>query len=151
MSQCDTCAFNAKGTGGAANEIVNRLKGLLCAHGGIPFFCHHIKSGEEYNWQAGGLGPFSVPIAQRKVCDGWRGMVGRLAKRGKFHAGETPQDRSFLLRYQRSLASDALNTMERYLAEKEPSSKAEIKRELDDLVRAVFDRDSLNSDKPERA
>jgi hypothetical protein len=52
MGQCETCAFNKPGSGGASDEPYNRLRGLISAHGLIPFFCHHAKNGAEYEWPA---------------------------------------------------------------------------------------------------
>lgn len=138
-SKCDTCAFNKPGTNGAASEVTNRLKGLIAAHGLIPFFCHHSKSGAEYDWQSKNtLGPMSLPPCERKICGGWQDKVAKLAKAGKFRfESVTPEDGVALRRYQRSIANDALNEMEA-LINAPQDVKTLHKGRLEDLVRAVF-------------
>lgn len=140
MTPCETCAFNKPGSGGAANEVNNRLKGQICAHGGIPFFCHHDRSGQEYNWKTGMLGPLELPPAERRICQGWRGAVAKLNADGQFFRGmENADDRGALLRYQRGLANDATALIDAYLAEREPAAKETLRAKLEDHCRAVFD------------
>lgn len=139
MSACDSCAFAKKGSGGASDEPKNRLKGLLCAHGPIPFFCHHSKSGPEYDWREGKLGPFELPPSERKICEGWRRAVAELKARGAFFAGENAADRAALLRYQRGLASEATRELDTFTQEKDPEKKAVSHERLKDLCRAVLD------------
>lgn len=81
-SHCDSCAFGK--TGGAADEANNRLKGLLCALGPIPFFCHHDRDGKEYDWKNDILGPMVLPPEKRKVCAGWQAEVRKRKAKGFF-------------------------------------------------------------------
>ena len=79
---CDTCAFGK--SGGAADEPYNATRGLICAFGGLPFFCHHGKDGREYDWRSDPLGPLTLDPTNRKLCEGWRAMVGGLKRNGYF-------------------------------------------------------------------
>jgi hypothetical protein len=81
---CDTCAFGR--SGGAADEPRNRLKGLICAYGASPFFCHHSRSGLEYDWRCefSKLGPLALAPEDRKICAGWQRYVAELKRRGYF-------------------------------------------------------------------
>jgi len=138
---CETCAFNCKGTGGAADEASNRLKGLLAAHSGFVFWCHHSRSGPEYDWKGDKLGPLSLPAGERRVCSGWKAMVARIyAPDGPmgFLRAETPQDAAILRRYQRSLGSQAMNLLDAFLSEKDDARKDLIRVQLKDACRAVF-------------
>ena len=137
MSQCDTCAF---GCSGAANEVMNRLKGLIAARAGIPFFCHHAKSGEEYDWRSKNkLGPLVLLPNNRKLCDGWKAMVAGLARRGKFQFTMNVKDQMALRRYQQQLGHQAIAALDAFVAETRARQKKKAKRKLDGLVRAVFD------------
>jgi hypothetical protein len=65
-------------------------------------------------------------------------MVRKLKERGKFNFGATPGDGRFLRMYQQALATQALEAIEAFIAEKDPAEKAEVRKELEDLCRAVF-------------
>lgn len=80
-SPCDTCAF---GNNGAAQEPANAIKSQICAFGAIPFWCHHGKDGQEYDWQNSVLGPMTLAPTNRKVCGGWQRQVSLLANAGYF-------------------------------------------------------------------
>ena len=79
---CETCAFGS--SGGAADEPSNAVRGLICAYGAIPFFCHHGKDGTEYDWREDALGPMRLNPANRKLCEGWRAQVAALKRSGYF-------------------------------------------------------------------
>ena len=138
---CDACAFAAPGTPGAASEPYNRMRGAICANGPIPFFCHHTRSGAEIDWQSDPLAPLHVPPTQRKICGGWQRAVAAIAATGKFHLGQTPEDRDALRRYQRQLAQHTFNMLEKYLAEKnDPAKKRELRLQLKDSCRALGEK-----------
>ncbi len=125
---CATCAFGK--SGGAADEANNRLKGMICALGGIPFFCHHGRNGKEYAWRDGQLGVMELPPNERKVCGGWRRTVAMLAKRGHFRWTKVLADNAALRRYQQSLGSDACRALDDFLGETDPEAKAKANRDL---------------------
>lgn len=79
---CDTCAFGS--SGGACDEAENAMKAQICAFGGIPFFCHHGRDGQEYDWRNDPLGPLALAPENRKLCEGWRSQVGVLKRGGYF-------------------------------------------------------------------
>lgn len=78
--QCADCAFKE---GGAANkEVYNRLRGTVCALGGVPFFCHH-----DIDWES----QHSWTAAQKKkmcrrsgICAGWTVRVNDLRQKGYY-------------------------------------------------------------------
>src|SRR5579863_867335 len=74
-SPCSTCAYGT--AGGAAKEPHNRLKGQICALGGIPFFCHHAPDGRELNWHGGPAEYFASMRDRRdiRMCAGWKREV----------------------------------------------------------------------------
>jgi len=100
---CETCAF---GSAGAAQEPYNALRGTICSLGAVPFFCHHGRDGQEYDWQDSPLGPLQLHPTNRKLCAGWQAEVSNLKQRGYF--GEYRPIR-------RAVARAALNALERYL------------------------------------
>ncbi len=80
-SPCETCAFGNKGAG---QEPENALKAQICSLGAIPFWCHHGKDGQEYDWQNSPLGPMALSPENRKICGGWQEQVSLLKKAGYF-------------------------------------------------------------------
>lgn len=136
---CDTCAFGT--SGGAADEVSNRLKGKLAAFSGVPFFCHHARSGEEYDWREGKLGPLALPPSQRRICAGWKRAVKHINSADGIQGWireEAPEDAAVLRRYQRGLGNSAMNALDRFLNEKDPSLKELEKAKLTDLAQAIL-------------
>jgi hypothetical protein len=79
VTQCDTCAFT-KGCETHDKEPDNRLKSLICARAGIPFFCHH-----GFDWQTAEVFQinrrFVVMGGQGQpshICQGWKRAVQKL-------------------------------------------------------------------------
>jgi len=142
--QCETCAFNRKGSGGAASESPNRLKGLLSAYGLLPFFCHHDRNGDEYDWQnPKSLGPLQLAPDKRKICGGWQRYVARLNTRGFFNFGveSSHTDLPLLRHHQKQLASDAIRQLETFLACPSDGPQKDIERgRLVDIINAVRGR-----------
>lgn len=136
FKQCETCAFGKKGSPGAASESKNRLKGMLCAYGPIPFWCHHTKSGGEYDWKHDPLGPMNIPPSERKLCGGWQRMVSELNARGFFSIGSA-EDRPALRFYQKSLADTAIKQLDIFTSCQPEEKKLQGGR-LKDVVRATF-------------
>jgi hypothetical protein len=134
MSPCDTCAF---GVSGAALEPLNRLRAAICAASGRPFFCHHSRSGKEFDWRDGNAVNFYAQHpSERKVCEGWRHQVAQFAALGHFQLTDNQADRALLLRYQRMLGADALCTLDEFLAEDGPP-KADARRRLESILEAL--------------
>ena len=83
-SPCDECAFRPGA--GAHEEPYNRLRGMICAHGSVPFFCHH-----GIDWRAQHTPEFIArgrEMARRTgVCQGWKVEVARLNSTGFFNDG----------------------------------------------------------------
>jgi hypothetical protein len=139
---CETCAFGK--SGGAADEAKNKMVGIICAASGIPFFCHHTKSGKEYDWQNSRLGPMALPIAERRICQGWKRRAREMLSRGQmaFLKKETPEDAKILRRYQRGLGESAIRSLDHFLAT--PASpkadKEAARRDLRDALRALVSK-----------
>ncbi len=143
---CSTCAFGK--SGGAADEANNRLKGMLCALAGISFHCHHSRlpdgsPGPEYGWQAGTLGPFELPPNERRLCEGWRRTVAKLAAGGHFRFTDVAEDQFLLRRYQQGLGQAACRALDTFLATQEPEAKAKANRELKMCLEALTAKDGL--------
>ena len=81
QTPCDTCAF---GKAGGATEPHNRLKGQICALGGLPFFCHHAPDGRELDWHGDSADYFRSlrNKKDRRVCAGWKREVRAYRSRG---------------------------------------------------------------------
>lgn len=139
---CDSCAFRKPGTGGAASESNNRLEALICAHGGIPFYCHHRQDGTEWDWRAGLIEFSALPPSQRRVCGGWKAMVRNLFASGwrKRLNDEFPEDRRALISYQRGLAQQSLKALRTFLTTKGKRAKALAKQELRESLLATFSK-----------
>lgn len=74
---CDGCAY---ADGAAANlEPDNRLKALVCALTGVPFWCHH-----GMNWQTTPkhLSRAEFQALNLHICEGWRREVSKRIKPG---------------------------------------------------------------------
>lgn len=136
MNACETCAF---GNSGAACEPRNRLVAAICAASGRPFFCHHSRSGQEFDWQDGKASAFYAQAPdQRKVCEGWRRQVAELAALGHFRVTDDPDDHRLLMRYQRSLGAEALHELDLFLdAAAGGPEKEEARRRLESLLEAI--------------
>lgn len=85
MSQpCDTCAFRKDAE--AYTEPYNRLRALVCAVSGIPFYCHH-----GFDWRTTDLVQVNrrfVPVGGEltgrvQACAGWKREVARLKASGQ--------------------------------------------------------------------
>ncbi|HEV7674353.1 MAG TPA: hypothetical protein VGQ12_07475 [Candidatus Angelobacter sp.] len=84
MNPCDTCAFR---NGAEANsEPYNRLRALVCAVSGIPFYCHH-----GFDWQTTDISLINrrfVPVGgeltcRMHACAGWKREVARFKANGQ--------------------------------------------------------------------
>lgn len=129
-SPCDTCAFNRTGTGGAADETTNRLKGEICVLGPIPFWCHHTKSGEEWNWKESTSVLDVKDPTDRKVCGGWQKRVQAAAAKGEYNPPE-------IRPYQKHLALLALSSLDNILKKPEGYDKATEFANLKDALKAL--------------
>lgn len=96
-TSCHGCAFSP---GAAANkEPNNLLKGILCAMGAVPFYCHE----SLVNWRETSaqtvqdLKAAVKPGERLQVCAGWRAEVAKLHQVGWFK-GEEGQLRRELAR-----------------------------------------------------
>jgi hypothetical protein len=140
VSQCEGCAFKP---GAAANrEPWNRLRSMICALGGIPFYCHHgldWKRGEKAVGDAlviikhqAKLEEIGIPKAallrarlpikdgeKLHVCGGWRKAVGAIhAAHPTWFGGQDASVR-------RILALHALDSLEKWAGLKDKKQKAE--------------------------
>lgn len=79
---CSECAFRPGAD--AHEEPYNRLRGMICAYGAVPFFCHHkVPWRDKIKMMA-----FNREMArQAGVCHGWRTQVGKLAASGFYGDG----------------------------------------------------------------
>jgi hypothetical protein len=87
MNPCEGCAYTE---GAAANlEPQNKLNGQLCVLGGIPFYCHHTKSGEIIDL---GHEATNIPEVRRElvqsgkmvICQGWKRETEEIARTGYY-------------------------------------------------------------------
>jgi hypothetical protein len=80
---CDGCAFTE---GAVANcEPQNNLRSQLALLGGVPFYSHHLTSGEEVDLDD--FKPLTPELMRSlgvQVCAGWRREVKELASTGYF-------------------------------------------------------------------
>ena len=139
---CGTCAFGKPGGAGAASETNNRLEALICAQGGIPFYCHHKPDGAEWNWQSGLIGFSALRPHERRICAGWKAAVQALFATGwrKQLSERYPADRRPLLIYQRNLAQTSLRELRRFLCAKGKRAKAKAKVDLRESLLATFSK-----------
>lgn len=107
QTPCDTCAF---GKAGGATEPHNRLKGQICALGGLPFFCHHAPDGRELDWHGDSADYFRSlrNKKDRRVCAGWKREVRAYRSRGFF-------GKYRIIR--RAVAQGALDSLVEFLAD----------------------------------
>jgi hypothetical protein len=132
---CDTCAF---GKAGAAKEPYNRLRGMICAVSGTPFFCHHDRDGNAYDLKDK-LGFFQIAPNKRKVCEGWkRAIRERIRRHGSFLFRGLPlADRMALRRYERRMGTRALEAIDEMVAAHDVTDKKALQREIKSLIRAL--------------
>ncbi len=122
MNRCDTCAFGKDC--GAAIEPNNRLKGMIAALGGFPFFCHHKRDGTEYDWRSPGNAAFwALARSERRICAGWKQHVGELAQRGFF-------DERKLRPIRRTIGELAIAHLAEFIAAKNRNRKRKAKTAL---------------------
>jgi hypothetical protein len=123
VSQCDTCAFKPGSVTHEA-EPHNRLKGLICSLGGLPFHCHYSTAGD---WHDLGLGKLNAAEARSlnrelPICAGWKAEVKALASRGHFRKG--------VRMVRRYLAEYALQQLAEFTGAKGKREKKYAAREL---------------------
>lgn len=130
---CDTCAFRA-GCITHEKEPHNRLKALICALGGLPFYCHYSDAGDWSSTSISKLNREESMTLRRDlpVCQGWKAEVKRLAGVGHFRKAT---------RARRWVALHALRLVQRFIDSDNPEEKADVER---DLYRAL---DLLAEDK----
>jgi hypothetical protein len=130
---CDTCAFGLKG--GAAEEVNNRVKGMICAYGASVFWCHHGRDGTEYDWRGSKLGPMLLAPQNRKPCAGWQDYVSRLKRAGFFANAD-------YLTIRKCIARRALKLLERFTDDQTPVDEKEFTRvEFDRCMRFITAKD----------
>jgi hypothetical protein len=82
---CEGCAFSE---GAAANlEVHNRLKGLICLLGPLPFHCHHLKDGTDIHADPKyheSMTREEFRKADMQICAGWKREVRELAATGYY-------------------------------------------------------------------
>jgi len=110
MSACDTCAFR-QGCETHDSEPYNRLKAMICAKAGIPFFCHHGFEWQdtqifEINRRFVTIGGSGTP---QHVCAGWKRQVAKFKEDGWFP--RDPEQR----RVQLQVGRAALTLMRRFV------------------------------------
>ncbi len=136
-SPCETCALG--GAGGASDEVRNRLVATIAAAAGTPFFCHHSRSGVEWDWRAaGGLGAFTLPPTERRLCAGWKAAVKERWRKGgplDFMLGNDP-NAAALRGYSHALGNDAIAKIEA-LGSAEGADRPRLIAEIGDLIRAL--------------
>lgn len=123
MSACATCAFRP-GSVTHDQEVYNALRGMLCALGAVPFYCHH-----GHNWEdANAMLAAHLCGPGLELCEGWKAAV---AENKAKHLFDDPGIR----RVRRIAADRALVVIEEFIAAPEGSpEKAELNRELGSLV-----------------
>lgn len=132
VDPCSTCAFGPKRPGTAAAEPNNSVKGLICALGPLPFFCHHGRDGAEYDWKGSPLGVMQLAPENRKVCAGWKQAVHERARRGWFRSGR-------LIR--RAVARVALDLLATFIDEEtSPALKERAGWDLEECVLWLADK-----------
>lgn len=106
--QCDTCAFKT-GCVTHEKEPHNRLRGMIAALGGIPFYCHYSPAGDWHDLQLGKLNASEAEAMRKElpICGGWQAEVKALAARGHFR--KDPE------RVRRYIAVYALECINRFL------------------------------------
>jgi hypothetical protein len=65
---CDTCAFRAASV--TRQEPYNAMKATLCDLGGVPFYCHHDKDGNDFH-----AATDKPPMSQLRICQGWAAQM----------------------------------------------------------------------------
>lgn len=75
---CGTCAFReASDTRG---EPYNVMKATLCQLGGVPFYCHYSKDGEDFH-----ASKSKPPVEQLQVCEGWKAAMREIKDDPRFN------------------------------------------------------------------
>jgi hypothetical protein len=147
MNACDTCAFR-DGSVIHDQEPYNALRGLICALGARPFYCHHLNGEDHHGDQQyllqrlpsarrflqkvyAGLGKADSPILQGetlRICEGWKEEVRRHKAAGLFSDPAVREVR-------RLAAARALQVIEDFIAAPEGSKqKAGLNWELGSLI-----------------
>lgn len=134
-SACSSCAFRP-GSVTHDKEPYNALRGLLCALGAVPFYCH-----DGLDWRDHRAMVLCHPTVRRFIvsitgipgptlhhCEGWKEAVRRYKAD---HLFDDPA-----IRRVRHIAADrALEVIEQFVAAPEGSKeKAALNRELESLV-----------------
>jgi hypothetical protein len=122
--QCQGCAFKE---GSEANrEPHNNLKAQLCAHGGVPFYCHAV-----INWRDpkmhGKKTRKEIREGGFRICGGWKREVAQLARAGFFGT-------AFERLVKRAYAESGLEALVIFCASEEGEDKEDARRQLFDII-----------------
>lgn len=116
---CGSCAYREASI--TRHEPYNALRALICALGGIPFYCH-----QGFDWRtAKGRFPAGAP---RKVCEGWKREVALKAK--------DPEWRKTLW-FRRAIAELTVGAVEQFVSEEDPGEKKRLLRVMQRGIRKL--------------
>jgi len=134
---CDTCAFR-QGSVTHESEPHNRLKGMICAAAGIPFYCHH-----GWAWEDADIavvkGRFvvigeEIDLSKIRLCAGWLRDVKHMKERGQFAV--TPEVRAL----QKELGGYALAALKEFIGSPDGEAKDRAEKRLWELAEIVMQK-----------
>lgn len=70
---CSSCAFRAGSE--TRGEFANVVKATLCELGGVPFYCHYSKAGEDFH-----ASKAKPPVQELRICEGWKARMQELKR-----------------------------------------------------------------------
>lgn len=133
---CNTCAFR---TGSVTHESEphNRLKGMICAAAGIPFFCHcgwDHENIDVYLIDGRFVTTDDVDLRKIRTCAGWRREIARLKAAGQFAVSPDVRD------LQKQLGAHALTALKEFIESPEGEAKDEAEIRLWRLTEMVMQK-----------
>jgi hypothetical protein len=77
---CDSCAFREASV--TRREPYNTMKAMLCDLGGVPFYCHHDRSGHDFH-----ADEVKPDVKELRICQGWAAKMRERAKDPRWREG----------------------------------------------------------------
>jgi hypothetical protein len=118
---CETCAFREDCE--TFGEPLNRLKSMICAMSGLPFYCH--KGHDWRNTHIANMTNSEVKEfrSSAQICEGWRRAIRERVESGAFTAAPI----------RRYFGREAIRLIDKFLSVEEPE-KSEALGELEKVI-----------------